>query len=40
LKSLKPTQEELNDAASWCKTHDVSEGFAANLSEALGILRD
>ena len=35
LKSLKPTQAELQRAAAWCKIHDVSEGFAANLSEAI-----
>ena len=35
LKRLKPTQEELKIAASWCKTHDVSEVFAENLAEAL-----
>jgi hypothetical protein len=38
LQLLKPTQEELEIASSWCKTHDVSEGFAANLSEALVVL--
>ena len=38
LKSLKPTQEELEIAASWCITHDVSEEFAATLSEALAFL--
>ena len=38
LKSLKPTQTELQTAARWCKTHDVSEEFATNLSEALGAL--
>lgn len=40
LKSLKPTQNELNIAAKWCKTHDVSEEFAKNLSEALVALGD
>lgn len=35
LKMLKPTALELETAAIWCKTHDVSEGFAASLSEAL-----
>jgi hypothetical protein len=39
LKLLKPTQNELDSAAKWCKTHDVSEGFARNLSEALTALR-
>jgi hypothetical protein len=38
LKSLKPTQAELKVAASWCKTHDVSEEFATDLSEALVVL--
>lgn len=38
LKSLKPTQTELGKAAKWCKTHDVSEEFAANLTEALAAL--
>lgn len=40
LKSLKPTRAELENAASWCKTHDVSEGFAANLLEVLAVLGD
>jgi len=35
LKQLRPTQRELETAGSWCKTHDVSEGFAQSLSEAL-----
>ncbi len=38
LKSLKPTQDELDIAAMWCKTHDVSEQFAANMLEALAAL--
>lgn len=38
LKLLKPTQAELEEAASWCKTHGVSADFALNLSEALAIL--
>lgn len=38
LKSLKPTTTELKKAASWCKTHDVSDAFAANLSETLTAL--
>jgi hypothetical protein len=39
LKLLKPAPEELDIAATWCKTHDVSEEFAINLSEALSALR-
>lgn len=35
LKSLKPTQTELETAANWCKTHDVSTAFATDLSKAL-----
>lgn len=35
LKQLKPTQQELKKAGFWCKTHDVSEGFAQSLAEAL-----
>jgi len=38
LKLLKPTQAELAEAAKWCQTQDVSEEFATNLSEALGVL--
>jgi hypothetical protein len=38
LKLLKPTQAELEIAASWCKTHDVSEEFSTTLSEALAML--
>ena len=38
LKSLKPTATELKKAAKWCKTHDVSDGFEMNLSEALTAL--
>jgi hypothetical protein len=40
LKLLSPTREELDIAAKWCKTHDVSEGFAADLSDALTALKD
>lgn len=39
LKKLNPTQEELKDAAEWCKTHDISEPFAECLSEVLLQLR-
>lgn len=35
LKLLKPTPIELKKAANWCKTHDVSDGFASSLAEAL-----
>jgi hypothetical protein len=35
LKRLQPTQEELDRAGIWCKTHDVSEEFAISLAEAL-----
>ena len=38
LKLLKPTQAELEEAAIWCQTQDVSKEFAANLSEALVVL--
>jgi hypothetical protein len=38
LKMLKPTQTELEIAASWCKTHDVSEEFATTLEKALAML--
>lgn len=38
LKSLEPSQGELEIAANWCKTHDVSEEFASTLSEALVVL--
>ena len=31
LNELAPTPEELKDAALWCMTHDVSEGFAMVL---------
>ncbi|MCB1074138.1 MAG: hypothetical protein KDK59_01245 [Simkania sp.] len=40
LKLLRPTKHELEKAGSWCKTHDVSEGFAQSLSEALLSLGD
>lgn len=35
LKRLQPTQLELEKAAVWCQTHDVSEGFAACLKSML-----
>lgn len=31
LKALKPTNSELIDAAKWCMTQDVSEGFRMTL---------
>ena len=40
LKLLKPTPTELKKAANWCKSHDVSDDFASNLSEALDILKN
>lgn len=38
LESLKPTKEELQQAAKWCRTQDPSEGFAAMLSGSLAEL--
>jgi len=35
LKRLQPTQEELDKAGIWCKTHDVSQEFSIHLAEAL-----
>lgn len=35
LKRLRPTQQELTIASTWCKTHDVSEVFAEELSIAV-----
>jgi hypothetical protein len=35
LKSLNPTYDELVEAQSWCRTHDVSEIFAEELNKAL-----
>ena len=35
LKRLQPTQEELDKAGIWCKTHDVSQEFAIFLAEEL-----
>ncbi len=35
LKRLHPTQQELEIASAWCKTHDVSEAFARELSMAV-----
>jgi hypothetical protein len=33
LKLLKPSKDELEEAEKWCKTHDVSEEFAALLQD-------
>ena len=33
LKLLKPTKSELEQAERWCRTHDVSEGFALEMQE-------
>lgn len=35
LKTLKPSSKELEQAKSWCATHDVSETFAVELNKAL-----
>ena len=35
LKLLQPTEAELQIAKDWCVTHDVSEGFAATINEAV-----
>jgi Nucleotidyltransferase of unknown function (DUF6036) len=35
LRALKPTETELEDAARWAMTHDVSEGFRMVLIELL-----
>ena len=39
LRRLKPSREELAQAAVWSKTHDPSEGFAQQLELALRALR-
>ena len=38
LQALKPTDEELIQAARWTLTHDPSEGYAEELRGALGYL--
>jgi hypothetical protein len=38
LRALKPTSEELVQAARWTRTHDPSEGFEHALRSALGYL--
>jgi hypothetical protein len=35
LLALRPTREELESAALWCLTHDVSEGFRIVLKQCL-----
>jgi hypothetical protein len=35
LRALSPTPDELETAARWCMTHDVSEGFAMELKQLL-----
>lgn len=38
LRALKPTAEELVQAARWTRTHDPSDGFRAMLERALRYL--
>lgn len=38
LRALEPSREELLAAARWTRTHDPSEGFAAELCAALAHL--
>jgi len=38
LLALKPTSDELENAARWTMTHDVSEGFKQNLKTLLDYL--
>jgi hypothetical protein len=38
LLGLKPTSDELENAARWTMTHDVSEGFKQNLKSLLNYL--
>jgi hypothetical protein len=35
LVSLKPSTDELEQAKSWCITHDVSEAFEAEINKAM-----
>lgn len=35
LAKLKPSLDELAEAATWCRTHDPSDGFAQQLKSAL-----
>jgi len=38
LLALKPTSEEMEQAARWTMTHDISEGFKQNLKSLLNHL--
>jgi hypothetical protein len=38
LQALKPTSDEIKQAARWSMTHDVSEGFKQNLKGLLNYL--
>ena len=38
LLALKPTSDELENAARWTMTHDVSDGFKQNLKSLLNYL--
>jgi hypothetical protein len=38
LSALKPTSEEIEQAAHWCMSHDVSEGFKQSLKGVLEYL--
>ena len=38
LSSLRPTDEELSQAARWALTHDVSPGFRSLLKQLLETL--
>jgi hypothetical protein len=38
LLALKPTSDELENAARWTMTHDISEGFKQNLKSLLNYL--
>jgi hypothetical protein len=38
LLALKPTSEEIESAARWSMTHDVSEGYKQNLRALLSYL--
>jgi hypothetical protein len=39
LKSLQPTEAELEEAKRWCITHDVSEGFSCELDTTVNELK-
>ena len=38
LESLNPTEDEIESAARWSLTHDVSKGFKQNLKDLLNYL--